>query len=338
MIKLIKKKLNPTCYQGAENLSQHFEGWYFKIVDRTENFSYAIIPGICLHHDNSLRHAFIQIYDGLNNQSHYVKFPTDSFHCIENKFEINIDSNFFSSERIVLNIADSTLNVSGELQFSGLCKWPRTIISPGIMGWYTWVPFMECYHGIVSLNHKIHGSLSINGENIDFSDGVGYTDKDWGKSFPEAWIWFQSNHFSSPNICITGSIAIIPWIKKPFLGFIFGLWHDGRLYRFTTYLGARLICFGVNNNKVHFTFEQKQLVLEIRADYMEACLLQAPTINGMTRKISESINSSLEVKLFSKSKSKSTIILEDMGRHAGFEIAGDVKRLLEMWRITSRTQ
>ena len=24
------------------------------------------------------------------------------------------------------------------------------------MGWYAWVPFMECYHGVLSLDHTIY--------------------------------------------------------------------------------------------------------------------------------------------------------------------------------------
>ena len=55
---------------------------------------------------------------------------------------------------------------------------------PGVMGPFSFVPFMECYHGVVNIDHKISGSLMINNEEIDFTDGYGYIEKDWGKSFP----------------------------------------------------------------------------------------------------------------------------------------------------------
>ncbi|MBN2090073.1 hypothetical protein JW964_10675 [candidate division KSB1 bacterium] len=330
----MKKKLNPTCYQGANTHSQHFEGWYFKIVDKTERHLYAIIPGIFIDKNDASRHAFIQIFDGVNNKSYYFKFPSTDFYFTDNVFEIQIGPNYFSAEQLVLDIKDSSFNICGKLNFSKLTKWPKTIISPGIMGWYTWVPFMECYHGIVSLDHKINSALTINNENVDFSDGIGYTEKDWGKSFPEAWIWVQSNHFGSSNVSITGSIAIIPWMNKPFLGFIFGLWHKGKLYRFTTYSGAKLIQFEINSNKVSLVIKQKHLYLEIKATYMEGGFLQAPEINGMTRDISESIKSVLAIKLVNGSET----ILDDTGRHAGFEIAGDIQRLLDMWNKTNRNQ
>ena len=34
--------------------------------------------------------------------------------------------------------------------------------------------------------------------------------------------------------------AIIPWLGSTFWGTIVGLWHEGRLYRFATYTGAKM--------------------------------------------------------------------------------------------------
>ena len=44
---------------------------------------------------------------------------------------------------------------------------------------------MECYHGIVSMDHTVNGLIEINNEKIDFSEGRGYIEKDWGRSFPQ---------------------------------------------------------------------------------------------------------------------------------------------------------
>lgn len=335
MTNFLKKKLNPTCYQGSKNKSQHFEGWYFKIIDKNERHLYAIIPGIYISRNDFDSHSFIQIFDGDNNKSYYFKFPIKDFHSKEYVFNIQINSNHFSSNQFVLDLKNSSFDIHGELYFINLIKWPKTIISPGIMGWYSWAPFMECYHGIVSLDHKIQGSLLINGQNVDFSDGLGYTEKDWGTSFPEAWIWCQSNHFNTMNVSFTGSIAIIPWIRKPFLGFIFGLWYKDTLYRFATYTGAKLIHLEMDDNKVYFVIKQNSLILEIIANRMESGFLQAPTLNGMTHQISETIKSTIEIKLVSESGSNNKIILNDIGRNAGFEIAGDIQRLLDMYKKIS---
>ncbi|MBN1893568.1 hypothetical protein JW906_03690 [bacterium] len=330
VINPFKKKFNPAWYQGTKKDSRHFEGWYFKIIDQNQHHLYAVIPGIFIDKNKTDSHAFIQILNGSNNNTHYFRFPIEDFQSKDNDFHIQIHSNSFSSKTLYLDLSHASLKINGELNFENLIPWPKTFVSPGIMGWYTWVPFMECFHGMISLNHTIQGYLNINGRDIDFSNGKGYTEKDWGKSFPEAWIWFQSNHFHAENVSCTGSIAIIPWIHKPFLGFIFGLWHQNKLYRLTTYTGAKLIHLEIEDSKIQSTFEQKDLTLEIIIHRSDGGFLEAPTINGMTHPIYESMQSTVEIKLSKKSMNQNEIIFMDTGRHAGFEISGNVKRLIEM--------
>lgn len=332
LMHVLKKKLNPARYQGSPNKSVHFEGWYFKMIDYNECCLYAVIPGVFINRNNTDSHSFIQIFDGINNHSCYFRFPIDDFQSRDNVFDIQINANHFSSEKMVLDLKNASFEIHGELQFTDLISWPGTIISPGIMGWYTWVPFMECYHAIVSLHHKIHGALSINRKQIDFSKGTGYTEKDWGKSFPDAWIWCQCNHFNETHVGFTGSIAIIPWIRRPFPGFIFGLWYQGRLYRFATYTGAKLVHLEINDKQVTFMIKQKQLSLEVTAYQQKTGFLQAPTINGMTHQISETLQSIIEVKLTSGTGFGKRILFNDVGRHAGFETGGNVHRLMEMYQ------
>ena len=37
-------------------------------------------------------------------------------------------------------------NIKGKISFGDLFRWPSNLFSPGIMGPYSFVPFMECYH------------------------------------------------------------------------------------------------------------------------------------------------------------------------------------------------
>jgi len=169
---------------------------------------------------------------------------------------------------------------------------------------------------------------------VNFTNGRGYTEKDWGKSFPAAWIWCQSNHFKSGQVSFTGSIAIIPWIHKSFLGFIFGLWCKNRLYRFTTYTGAKLVNLEIDEHKVYWVIKQNKFVLEITANRSAGYFLKAPTVNGMTHNISETLKATIEIKLSSAAGTGAEIIFHEIGRHGGLEIAGDMQRLLQMYRET----
>ena len=50
---------------------------------------------------------------------------------------------------------------SNRLHFSDWQGWPVTLASPGVMGPYSFAPFMECNHGILSMDHCLSGALTF---------------------------------------------------------------------------------------------------------------------------------------------------------------------------------
>ena len=93
-----------------------------------------------------------------------------------------------------------------------------------------------------------------NAESINFTGGRGYIEKDWGQSFPAGYVWFQSNHFDIAGTSLTASIAVIPWLGSAFRGFIVGLWHQDKLYRFATYTGAKTKTLTITDDQVHMDY------------------------------------------------------------------------------------
>lgn len=173
MIKPLNKIYHPEIYQGDGKRKNYFEGWYFKIVDKTEKSIYALIPGVAFGGD-SKGHCFIQILGGREGKSAYVKYDINTFKYSRENFEIWIGNSFFSTNRLILDIECREFSIKGKMNFRDITPWPKSLLSPNSMGWYAFVPFMECYHGIVSLNHGIEDSLRINGEDVDFTGGRGY--------------------------------------------------------------------------------------------------------------------------------------------------------------------
>ena len=226
---------NPDMYHGWSKDKNYFEGWYFKVVDPTEQYALAIIPGISKGADG-VTHAFIQLLDGKECTAKYHEFPADTFLPSKTEFSVQLGGNSFSANGIKLDLP----GLKGALQFNGQHPWPKMLGAPGIMGWYSFVPFMECYHGVVSVHHTIEGKLTLNGKEIDFSGGIGYMEKDWGVSFPSSWIWMQTNHFDSEQpVCLMASVANIPWLRTHFIGYIVGFLFERKdislchLYRST---------------------------------------------------------------------------------------------------------
>ena len=258
-----------------------------------------------------------------NHEAIYHKFDADIFMPTPKKHHLSIGNNIFTYDKIYLDLP----NLKGQLVFKNQYPWSNSFFSPGIMGPYSFVPFMECYHGILSMNHTISGIINHNGIDISFDGGRGYMEKDWGHSFPKAYIWMQSNHFSKPNISIKSSIAIIPWLKSSFIGHIAGILIDDQLIEFTTYNGTKVNSCEITKKNVIIEMENKSYKLNINAYREKATTLAAPISGFMNGRIDESMNAKINVKLFNKKTKK--IILEDIGYSAGIEVAGKYKLLVK---------
>ncbi|TVZ56449.1 tocopherol cyclase-like protein [Lutibacter sp. Hel_I_33_5] len=321
IFKRLKALFNPEIYHGWGKSKKYFEGWYFKIVNADETKAFAIIPGISMDLKGN-QQSFIQVLDGKNLSAEYLKFSADEFQPNPNKFEVTIKDNYFSKNKIRLNLP----TINGELEFKNNVSWPNSFLSPGIMGPFSFVPFMQCYHGIVSMNHTISGKLIINNDEVDFTNGKGYLEKDWGNSFPSAYIWMQSNHFSNPTISIKASVAKIPWLKSSFVGFIAGVLIDDKIIQFTTYNFTKLKKSFADKNHVEIELENKNYKLTIFAKREKATALASPILGFMDGRIEESMTANLEVILYDKKAKK--IILQDVGRNAGLEVAGNIEEII----------
>jgi tocopherol cyclase len=308
---------NPEEFQGRGKKRAYFEGWYFKVLDASETRAYAFIPGIALD-EAGKGHAFIQVLDGKRRSSRYHKFDLPSFLAARGAFEAAIGPNRFSGDSLILDLPE----LKGELRFEGLVRWPSRWYSPGIMGPYSFAPFMECYHGIVSMDHAVTGSLEIDGETVDFSGGRGYIEKDWGRSFPKAYVWMQSNHFSDRGVSLKASVANIPWMGKSFTGFIAGLWLRDRLLRFTTYNGAELRRLRIDSGRVELRIANKDYLLGIEVTRDSATSLASPIRGFMDGRIEESMTSTIEVSLTDARTGQE--VFRDRGRNAAVEVAGDI--------------
>jgi len=322
---VIKPKLqaifSPEQYHGWGKSRRYFEGWYYKVINADESKALAIIPGIAMD-EKGAKQSFIQVLDGKNKTAEYLRFEADDFIPAPGKFEIQIANNYFSMDQIKLDLN----GLRGSLNFTGRVPWPTSWKSPGIMGPYSFVPFMECYHGILSMDHEVSGVLNYKGNSIIFDGGRGYMEKDWGKSFPSAYTWMQTNHFSKPGISFKVSVAKIPWLGSSFVGFIAGLWTGGRLFQFTTYNSTKLTKCLIDNNKVVIDMENRNHVLRVFARREEATELASPIMGLMDGKIEESMNSEIRIQLFDKKNN--IIIFDDTGKNAALEVAGKIEEIL----------
>ena len=318
----LKAVWNPELYHGWGKKNKFFEGWYYKIVSKDQDYAFALIPGIAMD-ENGLKQAFIQILDGKKLKSNYIKFSFDEFKPNPIIHDIKIGNNRFKLNSIELNLPE----IKGKLIFRDIVPWSKSFFSPGIMGPFSFLPFMECYHGILSMNHSIYGELTINKKKINFDSGRGYIEKDWGHSFPLGYVWMQSNHFSKSKISFKLSVAKIPMKGFSFIGFIAGVWVNSELIEFTTYNFSNLKKCSINKEEVLIEMDNNKYKLIAKAIRSKSTKLAAPIQGFMDSRIEESMNSKINLVLIDKKNNKS--IIDDIGSSSCIEVAGNYSLLLK---------
>ncbi len=324
-----RKILNPPWFQGNRETENYFEGWYFKNVSADGKNTWAFIPGVSLV--NGDEHAFIQVINGQTGDTYYYRYPADSFSFSSSGFEICVGQSYFSDKMLVLDMDNGKDRFKGVISFEDVKEYPVWYKRPGIMGWYRYVPSMECYHGVVSLDHLLHGEIMHNNTTLNFEQGRGYIEKDWGSSMPKAWVWMQSNHFGQEGTSFMMSVARIPWIGNTFTGFLGFLFHEDSIISFATYTGAQVKDFRYSDKDVQLTIRGKKYIIDVHAVKSSSHFgktftggLKAPVFGNMERMIHESIDAEIHVHVKDK---KGKTIFQDTGKHAGFEMVGYMELL-----------
>lgn len=321
----IDDRLHPERYHGFAQRPPFFEGWYFKMVSDELRRRWAIIPGIFLSDDPAQHHAFIQIFDGMSGHATYHRFPASDFHAARDHFAVSIGDNTFTREAIHVHIDDADRRFACDLAFSEAAPFPVTALQPGIMGPFGWLPFMECNHGIVSMDHRVDGTLRDGDHGRTFS-GRGYIEKDWGKSFPAGWVWLQTNGFSTPGTSLMASIAVTPLGRFWFPGFIAAFHHEDQLYRFATYTGARVEKLEVNEEYISWVLRDGSRRLEIFGQRAESTPLPGPDRAQMGKRVPETLRATVDVCLTDLRTGAARF--SGSGQAAGLEVAGDIDRVL----------
>ncbi|MGN1182788.1 MAG: tocopherol cyclase family protein [Faecalibacillus sp.] len=306
---------NPELFQGRKQLKSHkqyFEGWYFKNTNFHEGISF--IPGVNV--DGKKSHAFIQIIT--SETSYYVKYDISDFSYQDYPFRIKIKKNIFTKKEVIIDIKDKKqkLEISGHIKYKNNLNIHSSFFQPNIMGPFSYLTFMECYHAILSMKNNIDGIIKINGHIIQFQNDKGYIEKDWGYSFPKTYIWCQGNSFLKKEACFMISIAHIPFHHLSFNGLICVFIFNGKEYRYTTYNHSKIIKYQIKNHSLDIVLKRKNEQIHIQANGNEKFMLTAPTNGQMKKKIYESLTAKITVSLIKDND----IIFHDTSQFCGLEI------------------
>lgn len=319
---MFNKINNPILFQGNLENKNYFEGWYYKQVTADQKIRLSFIPGVSLNAEDS--HSFIQYILVKTNdngdiftQTGYVRYALDEFTVQDKPFRVQIGDSIFTEDLISIDIEDNPFSFKGDIKLGAFHPIKCSRFQPNIMGPFAYIPKMQCYHGVISMKHELTGTITMNDEVLDFSNGRGYIEKDWGNSFPKEYIWLHSNHFANTKTSLFFSIAHIPFYFKEFEGFICNLVVDDQEYRFATYNQSSCTIREVSANSVIIRMENSSTRLDLKAVVSGKGQLIAPVEGTMEKTIKEGISGIIDLRLEDKRTGK---IYQDTGYNAGVEI------------------
>lgn len=267
-------------FYGTNRKAPYFEGWYFKLQAK-DGRGIALIPAF--HIDS----ASLQIITA--GKSWWLEYPVTAFAAAEKALKISVGQNQFTGKGISLNIRQKDLVLQGALRFG-----PLLPLQSDIMGPFRFFSGMECSHGVISMAHSLEGRLTLNGEVLDFSGGVGYIETDRGRSFPGAYLWTQCVWQESYANSLMLSIASIPLPVGKFTGCICAIIHNGQEYRLATYRGVRILRWSRNGAVIR----QGKYRLEVELPEAQGQPLLAPVEGNMGRTIHENLHTTMRYRFW----------------------------------------
>lgn len=323
----MKKLINPNLFHGKNKKTNFFEGWYYKIINKNGR-TFAFIPGISLGEKNDSSHSFIQVLDGNNIKYDYLSFPKEYFFWNDSPFSITVENSNFNLSNLSVDLNFNGISLNGYLDFHNLKFWEDSFINPGSMGFYNYIPNMECYSHVCAIDGSTSGSITLNGELIDFTDGKVYIEKNWGKSFPTEWLWVQCNSFSTGNASITCSLGEIPFPLRNFRGFLIAVSIGDKFYKFTTMNGSKITLKYLDNN-VEVKAKNRSLLLTFRTftEKDSFILCNGPNNGTMAPLVDETLTGKIFMKL--EDIKTGMVLFKDWGDNVGVEYGGNLMNMLK---------
>ncbi|GEK90872.1 tocopherol cyclase family protein [Alkalibacterium kapii] len=298
-------------FKGTKAKSPYFEGWYVKASDPKKEFTLALIPGVALFDAEECFVQYNLVYKG-KTLSGKITFPIEEFTVVKDPYSILMPSFVLSKNSVKAHLKDDKIDLMLDLSFGEFLPLDKSLYSPSIMGPFEYLK-MPCAHDVISMRHKVSGTIVLNGESITIASGMGYLEKDRGSTFPNKYVWGQSNIFKEKEQCsVFLSVAEIDLSIINFMGTI-AVFHDGeKEHRFATYLGA--------NAEVKVAADQQSYVVKIKdakksltaeVSLKNGDKLIAPMKNNMDYAIKETVKATISLVFEQKNKEPLHLNSED---------------------------
>ncbi len=283
-------------FKHYKNKRNFFEGYFIKCCNKDEQI--AIIPAFTADSCGEVT-ANIQILT--KGKSYYKVFTTKDFDVEPNCFSVQIDKNTFNKNGVVLDFETNGNIVKGQLSFGTFNPIKQTLYAPSIMGPFSYLKFLECYHFVLSTSHLVSGEITINDKVYKFDNDRCYIEGDYGRSFPTEWFYAQGNCFNSSasfmisiaklkNPKMVGNLGFIR-DKKSGLDLVLGSYYLTKIHDFSkTPTGHKV------------TIHHKDYTIYLETDVQSKEKLLAPQQGKLNTVINEATEGTATLKVYKRDK------------------------------------
>jgi len=245
-------------------MKNHFFGKYYKFIS-DDGYTFALIVSTANEGD------MLQLVT-----------PTKGYFIDDTK------SVSISGDIIDINIHQDDISISGRLTLGELHPLKKKAMGP-----FSYLP-MQCVHEIYSMYHSLVGTLSVNGVDKSFNNGIGYIEGDSGSSFPNRYIWYNS---VTNDVTVTLAIATIPLLGFiHFKGILCFIKINDKEYRLCTYNFAKAKL--ISDKQIILKKGKYRFILDIPT--LGGHKLKAPVKGDMVRYIKENLCIPTKYKLLYK--------------------------------------
>ncbi len=167
------------------------------------------------------------------------------------------------------------------------------------------------------------GWVEWRGQRYEFANAPAYSEKNWGRSFPQKWFWLNCNVFEdAKDLALTaggGRRQVLGWMESVAM---VGIHYQGQFYEFVPW-NARVSWHIEPWGNWQMRCEKPGYVVEVTGTTSyPGTSLRAPTQDGMVFCCRDTMQGALTLKLWQQRAGHSTLILAASSIQAGLEVGG----------------
>jgi tocopherol cyclase len=334
-------------YHWDGSSDRFFEGWYYRVtipeLEKSFAFMYSLddpigdrpqsggAAQILTSDDEYLCRTFpnVKKFWATKNDLRLGHWGKNNFKLQPQFLEPSIFKNAIEQGyQITATINQGSIRDSGNGNY---CKWLYQIepiyrwgnpkrSQQATAGLLSYLPIFEPGWQVLMAHGLATGAIDWNGKIYEFTNAPAYSEKNWGRSFPQKWFWINCNSFSNVSdlalTAVAGKRQVLWWMESPGL---IGLHYQNKFYEFVPWnsqISWQIQPWGEWKMQA---YNSKYYVEILGLTEDGGSLVRVPTKNGLAFRCRDTMKGKLSIEL---REDTGKTIVKAYSSLAGLEIGG----------------